>query len=174
MFEIREIDPQEYRTRTRNAMLRIMALYLPVGFTTSYTFPRLLGETTYNPFVLQIIGAIIGLALVFWLTIRFFKHQDWMKEAMYGWQLKRCLMYITNAMQPLQKKVEAGDVEAMKLLRFYHLGVFQMYRLEQNASDLVDHKVEMDRLEEKMMALGLELNQTRFDLDKLKQVTAKN
>ena len=93
-----------------------------------------------------------------------------MAEAMYGWKLKRSLMHITNAMRQLQEKVAAGDVEAMKLLRFYHLGVTQMYTLEQNTSGLIDLKAEKEQLEAQMLELGLDTEQTTFDLAKLKAV----
>lgn len=170
MFEIKDIDPQEYRTKTRNATLRIMGLFIVVGFLTSYFFPSLFGENPHNLLTLQIMGALIGLGVVFWITAKFFKHQAWMKEAMYGWQLKRSLMHITNAMRPLQEKAEAGDVEAMKILRFYHLGITQMYTFEQNTSGLIDLKVEKDQLEAKMRELGLDTEQTQFELAKLKAV----
>ncbi len=168
MFKIQDINPEVYRRNTRNATLRIMGLFIVVGFVTSYFFPRLFGENPHNLLTLQIMGALIGLGVVFWITAKFFKHQAWMKEAMYGWQLKRSLMHITNAMRPLQEKVEAGDVEAMKLMRYYHLGITQMYTLEQNTSGLIDLKVERDQLEAKMRELGLDTEQTEFQLSKLK------
>lgn len=170
MFQIEEIDPKTYRTSTRNATLRVMGLFLVVGFTTSFFFPKLFGENPHNLLTLQIMGALIGLGLVFWVTAKFFQHKPWMREVMYGWRLKRSLMHLTNAMRQLQEKVEAGDVEAMKLLRFYHLGVTQMYTLEQNTSGLIDLKVEKDELEAKMRELGLETEQTQFDLAKLKDL----
>lgn len=173
MFKIQDINPEEYRRNTRNATLRIMGLFIVVGFITSYFFPRLFGENPHNLLTLQIMGALIGLGVVFWITAKFFKHQAWMKEAMYGWQLKRSLMHITNAMRPLQEKVEAGDVEAMKLMRYYHLGITQMYTLEQNTSGLIDLKVEREQLEAKMRELGLDTEQTEFQLSKLKAVVGE-
>ncbi|MDY0136486.1 MAG: DUF3087 family protein [Thiomicrospira sp.] len=173
MFKIQDINPDLYRRNTRNATLRIMGLFIVIGFTTSYFFPRLFGENPHNLLTLQIMGALIGLALVFFITAKLFKQQAWMQEVMYGWQLKRSLMHITNAMRPLQEKVAAGDVEAMKILRFYHLGVTQMYTLEQNTSGLIDLKVEKEQLETKMRELGLDTEQTEFQLSKLKAVVGE-
>lgn len=171
MFQIQAIDPQHYRTSTRNATIRIMALFILVGFSTSYGFYSLF-DNPPNPLTLQIIGALIGLGLVFWITATFFKHQPWMKEAMYGWQLKRSLMHLTNAMQSLQKGVDADDIEAMKLMRFYHLGVTQMYTLEQNTTGLIDLKAERDALAARLQRLGVDPEQTCFELAKLKAVLA--
>ncbi|WFE68468.1 DUF3087 family protein [Thiomicrospira sp. R3] len=171
MFQIQEIDPTVYRTNTRNATLRVMGLFIVVGFASSYGFYSLFDDPL-NPLTLQIIGAMMGLIVVFWITAKYFKDKPWMREAMYGWKLKRSLMHITNAMKPLQEKVEAGDGEAMKIMRFYHLGVTQMYTLEQNTSGLIDLKVERDTLEAKMQQLGLDTEQTSFELAKLKAVIA--
>jgi hypothetical protein len=173
MFQIQDIDPKVYRTNTRNATIRIMALFILVGFSTSYGFYSLF-DNPNNPLTLQIIGALIGLALVFWITAKFFKDKPWMAEAMYGWKLKRSLMHITNAMRQLQEKVEAGDVEAMKIMRFYHLGVTQMYTLEQNTSGLIDLKAEKEQLAGKMQELGVDTEQTTFELAKLKAVLGES
>jgi hypothetical protein len=171
MFQIQEMDPKVYRTNTRNATLRIMGLFIVVGFASSYGFYSLFDDPV-NPLTLQIIGAMLGLIVVFWITAKYFKDKPWMAEAMYGWKLKRSLMHLTNAMRPLQEKVDANDVEAMKLMRFYHLGITQMYTLEQNTSGLIDLKVERDALEARMQAMGLDIDQTRFDLAKLKTLIA--
>jgi hypothetical protein len=47
-----------------------------------------------------------------------------------------------------------------------------MYTLEQNTSGLIDLKVERDALEARMQAMGLDIDQTRFDLAKLKTLIA--
>jgi hypothetical protein len=169
MFQIQEVDPKVYRTNTRNATLRIMGLFIVVGFASSYGFYSLFDDPV-NPLALQIIGAMLGLILVFWITAKYFKDKPWMAEAMYGWKLKRSLMHLTNAMRPLQEKVDSGDAEAMKLMRFYHLGITQMYTLEQNTSGLIDLKVERDALEAKMQAMGIDIEQNCFELAKLKAV----
>lgn len=170
MFQIQQIDPKTYRVRTRNATLRIMLLFIVVGFTTSYFFSKLFGEAPSNLLTLQIIGALLGLGLTFWIVTVFFKNKPWMHEAMYGWQLKRSLMHITNVMRPLEEKVAEGDIEALKIMRFYHLGITQMYTLEQNSSGLIDLKVEVEELEDKLRQLGIDTEQTQFDLKALKKL----
>ncbi|MOA54816.1 hypothetical protein D3C78_1785020 [compost metagenome] len=61
----------------------------------------------------------------------------------------------------------------MKLLRFYHLGLNQMHQLDGNSSDHGQLIREMDRHEERMQALGIDIEQTRLDpawLEAVKQV----
>ena len=58
-----------------------------------------------------------------------------MAPAVYGWRLKRSLMSVTNIMHQVTAAVDKGDPVAMKVLRFYHLGLTQMHELDGNSSD---------------------------------------
>ncbi|PTT97669.1 DUF3087 domain-containing protein, partial [Pseudomonas sp. HMWF031] len=52
---------------------------------------------------------------------------------------------------------------AMKLLRFYHLGLSQMHQLDGNSSDHGQLNREMEQHEARMAALGIDTGQTRLD-----------
>ncbi|MNY61678.1 hypothetical protein D3C86_1983830 [compost metagenome] len=91
---------------------------------------------------------------------------------MYGWRLKRSLMSVTNIMHQVTAAVETGDPVAMKLLRFYHLGLNQMHELDANSSDHNQLVREMDQHKARMEALGIDPDQTRLDpawLEAMKQ-----
>ncbi|MCU7817344.1 MAG: DUF3087 domain-containing protein [gamma proteobacterium symbiont of Lucinoma myriamae] len=120
---------------------------------------------TNNQIVLNFLGAFAGLLITFWIVNAFFKDANWMKEAMYAWRLKRHLMYIYNAMNRLQESSDQGDVEAIKILRFYQLGTEQMYRLDNNSHELIELRSQMRELESKMKEMGIEANQTEFDME---------
>jgi len=47
-------------------------------------------------------------------------------------------------------------------MRFYHLGLTQMHQLEDNSTALIDLVAERDALKDRMLALNLETEQTRF------------
>ena len=66
--------------------------------------------------------------------------------------------------------VAAGDETAMKLLRFYHLGVAQMHQLDGNSSELSQMTREIDAHREAMEQRGLETEQKRLDLAWLEAV----
>jgi hypothetical protein len=97
------------------------------------------------------------------LMRKLFWTQDWMAPAVYSWQLKRSLMSITNVMHHVTTGVEAGDPTAMKLLRFYHLGLSQMHQLDGNSSDQGQLSREMEQHRTRMEALGMDTEQTRLD-----------
>jgi len=164
MFKIEEIDPVYYRKQTRKSSMIIMAIFIAIGFCTARLAVIYLGEYSENHIVLNLLGAFTGLLITFWIVNSFFKDATWMKEAMYAWRLKRHIMYIYNAMKLLKKAEEQGDVDAIKILRFYQLGTKQMYTLDNNSHGLVELSVKMQELESKMKAMGIELNQTEFDM----------
>lgn len=167
MFQIQEIDPKFYRKQTRNATLRIMAMFLVIGMVFALGFVEYLGPYNSNKIVLNLMGAFTGLMVTGLIVRYFFKDSEWMKEAMYAWRLKRNLMHITNLHDKVKAKADQNDPEAMKIMRFYHLGLEQMHQLEDNSHALIDLVAEKNALEERMHALGLETQQTQFDPSQL-------
>lgn len=172
-FKIQQIDPPTYRKNTRNATLRIMAIFIVLGLASSFSFPTLFGENPHNLLTLQIMGALIGLGVTFFIVAKWLRHKPWMYEAMYGWQLKRSLMHITNAMKKLEELVAQDNPQALKFMRFYHLGISQMYEFEQNTTGLIDLKVEKEELENKLKELEIDLNQDEFDVTALQELIAE-
>ncbi|MBN2607402.1 MAG: DUF3087 family protein [Thiotrichales bacterium] len=163
MFEIQDVDPKLYRQKTRNATLIIMGMFLVIGMIFATLSVKLLSAYNSNPWVLNFIGALVGLIITFFIVKVFFVDKAWMRESMYGWRLKRSLMRITNVMEKLRKDVAINDHQAIKTMRFYHLGLEQMHRLEDNHSELIDLLAEKRELEDKMNAAGIDLNQSTFD-----------
>lgn len=163
MFKIEEIDPVFYRKQTRKATLIVMAIFIVIGFGTATLAVDLFGEYSSNHLVLNFIGAFVGLLITGTIVKLFFADKQWMNEAIYAWRLKRNLMYISNVLNNVKEAVENGDEQAMKILRFYHLGLEQMHRLEDNNQALIDVVAEKKELENKMTEKNLELNQVEFD-----------
>jgi hypothetical protein len=89
--------------------------------------------------------------------------QGWLAPAVYGWQLKRSLMSVTNVMHKVIERVQANDPAAIKVLRFYHLGLTQMHELEANSSAQVQLVAEVEAHKARMQALGIDTEQTRLD-----------
>ena len=148
MFTIEEIDPKIFRKKTRKATYIIMAIFAVFGFPLAHLLPIILNRLDINPFILNFSGALLGLFITFWIVKIFFADKDWMKEAIYSWQLKRSLARLYNILTPLKDSVENGDKEAMKILRFYHLALERMYQLENNSHgsiELIAEKKPMKR-----------------------------
>jgi len=163
MFQIEEIEPKFYQSQTRKATFIVMAIFLVIGFSLAHMFPIWLGDYFESKLTLNFVGAFVGLMITAFITKWFFADKPWMHEAMYGWRLKRNLMHVTNRQRHILEAVEQGDQQAMKILRFYHLGLAHMHNLEANSTSLVDMVVEKRELEKKMTELGMDLNQTQFD-----------
>ena len=163
MFKIQDIDPKFYRSQTRKATLIVMAIFMVIGLVFANLFPMWLGDYFDSTLMLNFVGAFVGLMITAFITKWFFADKPWMYEAMYGWRLKRSLMHVTNRQRHILEAVEQGDQQAMKILRFYHLGLEQMHRLEDNSTSLIDMVVEKRELEKKMTELGMDLIQIEFD-----------
>ena len=163
MFEIKPMDPHTYRQQTRRSTLIIVVLFVLLTMLLSTGAVSLLGQHGGDNFRYNLGGVIAGVLLTFALVRLQFWQQPWMAAAVYGWQLKRHLMRVTNVMHQVTSGVSANNPAAMKLLRFYHLGLLQMHQLDGNTSALSSLTREIDQHREHMQAQGLDLDQTRFD-----------
>lgn len=163
LFEIQPLNPEQYRQQTRRSTLTILLVFAPLAMLLSGLAVLLFGTPGGDNFRWNLGGVIAGVLLTLLLVRKLFWHQPWMAAAVYGWQLKRSLMSVTNLMHRVQTGVAAGDPAAMKLLRFYHLGVTQMYQLDGNLSGLSQMVHEIDAHKARMEALGMDTEQLRLD-----------
>ena len=172
MFEIKPMSPEIYRQQTRRSTFYIALTFVVLALLVSGLAVMMLGVAGGDNFSLNLAGVIVALIATLLLVRYRFWSQPWMAPAVYGWQLKRSLMKVTNVMHHVTAGVMAGDVAAMKLLRFYHLGVTQMYQLDANTSALSQMLREIDLHKARLEALGVETEQTRLDpawIDAVKQ-----
>ncbi|WP_397452573.1 DUF3087 domain-containing protein [Pseudomonas sp. NA-150] len=176
MFEIKPMDPTLYRQQTRRSTLIIALTFAVLAMFFSGLAVMLLGVPGGDNFSLNVGGVIVGLALTVVLVRGHFWSKPWMASAVYGWRLKRSLMSVTNVMHHVTAGVQASDPTAIKLLRFYHLGLTQMHQLDANSSALSQAVHEIDRHKELMEAKAMDTDQSRLDpawLDAMKSKTTK-
>ena len=163
MFEIQPQNPERYRSQTRRSTIIIALIFLALAMVLSTTAVALFGEPGGDNLRFNVGGVFVSVLLMAGLMRGMFWTQPWMAPAVYGWQLKRSLMSITNVMHQVTAAVEKEDPTAMKLLRFYHLGLSQMHELDGNSSDHSQLTREMDQHKARMEALGIETDQTRLN-----------
>ena len=174
MFELKPMSPEAYRQQTRRSTLYIALLFALLALVISGLAVMLAGVQGGDNFRLNLGGVIAALIVTVGLVRYVFWSQPWMAAAVYGWQLKRSLMRVTNVMHHVTAGVMAGDVSALKLLRFYHLGITQMYQLDANSSALSQMVREIDLHKARLEALGIDTEQTRLDptwIEKVKTFT---
>ncbi|WP_085711404.1 MULTISPECIES: DUF3087 domain-containing protein [unclassified Pseudomonas] len=163
MFEIQPINAITYRQQTRRSTLIIAVLFLVLAMAFSTVAVALFGEPGGDNLRFN-VGGVFGAFLLTAALLRGrFWNQTWMAPAVYGWRLKRSLMSITNVMHQVTAAVEKDDPTAMKVLRFYHLGLTQMHELDGNSSDHGQLHREVEAHKARMETLGLDTDQTRFD-----------
>jgi hypothetical protein len=174
MFEIQPMNAETYRQQTRRSTMIIAMIFLVLAMALSTAAVAIFGEPGADNLRFNIGGVFAAVLLMAALMRKVFWTQDWMAPAVYSWQLKRSLMGVTNVMHHVIAGVEAGDPTAMKLLRFYHLGLNQMHQLDGNSSDHGQLSREMEQHRARMEALGMDTEQTRLDpawIETVKQAT---
>jgi hypothetical protein len=123
----------------------------------STTAVALFGEPGGDNLRFNVGGVFVSVLLMAALMRGTFWTQPWMAPAVYGWRLKR------NVMHQVTAAVEKEDPTAMKLLRFYHLGLSQMHELDGNSSDHSQLTREMDQHKARMEALSIETDQAQLN-----------
>ena len=147
------------------------AMFLALAMLLSSLAVMLFGEPGGDNFRFNVGGVFAGVLITVALVRGPFWSQAWLAPAVYGWQLKRSLMSVTNVMHKVTERVQANDPTAIKLLRFYHLGLTQMHELDANSSAQAQLVGEVEAHKAKMEALGIDTDQPRLDpawLDSLK------
>lgn len=162
-FTLMPMNPEAYRQQTRKATWIIITVFIALAMLLSSLLVMFFGEAGGDNFRLNAAGVAAGVAMTAALVRLSFSKQPWMAANLYGWQLKRSLMSITNIMHHVTDGVAAQNSTAMKLLRFYHLGLMQMHQLDGNTSESSQMVREVDAHKEQMQALGIDCDQQSLD-----------
>lgn len=162
-FEIKPVNPETYRQQTRRSTFFVAATFLVLAMGWSTVVVAVFGERGGDNLRLNLAGVALGFALTILLVRAVYWHKPWMASAVYGWRLKRSLMSVTNVMHHVKAGVALEDPAAMKLLRFYHLGLTQMHQLDANSGSLLEMKAEIEQHRSAMETLGLDVDQQRLE-----------
>ncbi|CDF97430.1 MULTISPECIES: DUF3087 family protein [unclassified Pseudomonas] len=163
MFELKPWDANLYRQQTRRSTLIIAVVFLALAMLLSSLAVMLFGTPGGDNFRINLGGVIVAVLVMAALMRLYLWTQPWMAAAVYGWQLKRSLMRVTNVMHQVRAGVQAHDPTAMKVLRFYHLGLDQMHQLDANSSDQGTLAREAEEHLERMQQMGLDIGQSCLD-----------
>lgn len=172
VFELESRDPDSFRQETRKSTFILIGIFVVLAMGLSTLSVAYFGEPDGNNFVWNAAGVFVGFVLTTVIFKTVLWHHPIMSASVYSWKLKRCLMRVTNIMHHVEAAVEHNNTTAMCLLRFYHLGLMQMHRLEGNDGGISELQKPIKTLLQKMEALQLDPEQTRFDsawIDVVKQ-----
>lgn len=171
-FKLEAINAEAYRQQTRKASWIIIAVFVALAMLLSSLLVMAFGESGGDNFRLNIAGVISGVLITAALVRAIFNKQPWMQASAYGWKLKRSLMSVTNIMHKVTQGVEAQNIAAMKLLRFYHLGLTQMHQFDGNTSEISQTVYEIDQHKQRMEALGIDCDQQSLNPEWIQAVKA--
>lgn len=163
MFQIQPMDAEHYRSQTRRSTLIVCVVLAASCFLLANASLALFGEPGGNNFRWNLGGVMAGLLLTIAVVRFFLWEQPWMAPAVYGFRLKRNLMKVTNILHQVEAGVAANDHTAMRVLRFYHLGLMQMHTLEGNSTAISDMVRQIDQHKERLQEQGLNSEQNQLD-----------
>lgn len=163
MFTLQNLDPTNYRQRTRKSSFILIVLFAALGMGLASLLIIVWGTPGGNNFRLNMLGVLLGLVVTILMVKFIFSKQPFMREAVYGWHLKRNLMRVTNQMHTIKSLAATGHPQALYLLHFYHLALTQMHSLEGDDTALIELKAEKLATEEKMLNLKLDTNLDYLD-----------
>lgn len=175
MFVIERRDPLSYRRETRHSTIRLIVLFAVLGMALSTGLVGLFGQADGSNFRWNLLGVVLAVLLTVLMVRHVFWRQAWMRSAAYGWQLKRCMLRITNCQHQLKAGVAEQRPAAMQLQRFYHLGLSEMYRLDGNQEALDALAADKLAHEQQMHELGLPVELYQLDpawLSEVQQIKA--
>ncbi|MDC7814771.1 MULTISPECIES: DUF3087 domain-containing protein [Pseudomonas] len=170
MFVITPQDPELYRRQTRRSTLIIALVFIALAMLFSSAAVAVFGQPGGDNLVWNAGGVFTGLVISAVLLRTVFWTQPWMASAVYGWRLKRSLMRVTNVMHHVTAGVAASDPAALKLLRFYHLGLTQMHQLDANSSAHGQMLGEVERHLALLAEQGIDPQQERLEAQWLEAV----
>lgn len=159
LFKLTTIKPEDYRLQTRKATWIIIVVFVALAMLLSSLLVMFFGESGGDNFRLNIAGVATGVLITAALVKYIFSKQSWMAANLYGWRLKRSLMSVTNVMHHVTAGVAEQNIAAMKLLRFYHLGLIQMHHLDGNTSEISQMVHEVDQHKQRMQERDIDCDQ---------------
>ncbi len=147
-FKLAKLDAEEYRQQTRKATWIIIVIFVALAMLLSSLLVMFYGEPGGNNFSLNATGVGAGVVVTVILVRKLLLQQPWMAANVYGWQLKRSLMSITNIMHNVTKGVEAQNIE---------------HQLDGNTGEASQMVHEIDKHKAQMEALGIDPDQQILD-----------
>lgn len=173
-FRLEQLDPLDYQRQTRKASIIIIVIFAASAMLLSSLLAMSFGSSEASNFKWNLTGVLLGLFFTIILISSHLRHQSWMQASNYGWRLKRNLMKVTNIMHNVKAGVANNDPVAIKTLRFYHLGLLQMQRLDGNPDQDMELIKEINQLQEKMQELDIELQQEQLSSQWLEQLKSSD
>lgn len=171
-FTLESRNPEQFRRETRKSNLIVMGTFAVIAMTLATLSVNFFGDPEGGNFRWNLAGVIAGVVVTTAIFRLVYLKQPWMESARYNWRLKRSLMSLTNIMHQLKAGVEVEDPVAMKAMRFYHQGLEQMYRLENNESALADLLPDSRAHQTRLEALEISPDQSTFHPEWVDQLKA--
>ncbi|WP_210455794.1 DUF3087 family protein [Vibrio crassostreae] len=169
-MKLQKINKEEYRKKMNLLLVSLvgsLAVFAIVFGTILIDLfgsgQSIAGESTGN-FHLNVLGVILSVALNAFIASRV-KGHDYLKEALYVWNLKQIHNQIYRKLKRIQPKAEQGDRDALTILYFYYTTQRQVYDLDNNTLTIKTVQQSLDNILELSEKWSIELDIEAFSKD---------
>lgn len=142
---LKSIDKSAYRRRfNRLLVIGILAFAgLSLGIAQLAIF--LFTDGVGSHFAINLVGVILAMLIV-GQSINKIKHQPYMAEIVYVWELKQQINRIQRKIIPLEKACEEKDPKALLIMEFYCKACRQLYLLDDNTITMEELTVKANKI----------------------------
>jgi hypothetical protein len=154
-MQLIEIDKEKYKKNFRVVFAGIAVALLVIALASSTILIHLFGDPGVSNFWLNLTGVIIAAITVAYVLNKLRNH-PYMHEVVYVWDLKQQLNRIHRKQMKIEKEVENGNRDAMIIMNYFYRGSKQLYELDDNTITMDTLSINMQLLEKKMEALGMD------------------
>ena len=166
-MKLRNIDKVRYRKHLNIVFVCIAVSTLIISLGLSTLLIELLSTENESHFYHNLAGALIAVAIVFF-TLHKFRHNDFLTEVTYVWDLKQQLNKIYRKQHKIEAAVEQNNHNAMVIINFQNLGSKQLYQLDDNTITLEDLSKKIEKHNLLLAQAGLPTSSDNYDPEMLK------
>ncbi|NRA25540.1 MAG: DUF3087 family protein [Oleispira sp.] len=168
-MKLQTIDKALYRKRLNILIVSSIIILLVASLSVSNILITLFSAELDDNFWLNVAGVVAGIAAL-GLMFKILAGNPFMAEVNYVWTLKKELNRIYRNTKKVERGVEDNNKIALIISYFNLQGSKQVYELDNNTLTLDELKQRIEKLDEQIAKLGLDISADDYSLALLERL----
>ncbi len=161
-MQLIEIDKTKYRKHLRIVFAAIAAALAIIALGSSTLIIQLFSTPDVDHFWHNLAGVVLA-AIAVAFTLNKLRHQPFMFEVVYVWDLKQQLNRIHRKQKKIEARIEENDHDAMIIMNYMYKGSKQLYELDDNTITMGTLNSKIRTLEKRMEDSGLDTSTDSYE-----------
>lgn len=166
-MELKDIDKPRYRKHLNRVIVGFIASLTILALLFGYVLIAVFSSPGEDNFKLNLAGALMGLVICGGVLSKL-KSSAYFYEIYYVWQLKQLQNQIYRKLKKIKLATETNNMKAVGILYFYYTSLRQVYLLDDNTLTMSKVNGDLQVLQGKAEAEGVDLDSLIFDKQDLK------